>query len=318
MLFAGPEGIGKSLFAQEMATKLLQAKSGRYLPDLHIYRPEGKIGMHSMESMRRFTEEVYLAPLEAVKKVFIIHDAERMLTYSANALLKTFEEPSKNSIIILVSSNPDKLLTTIRSRCRTIRFAPLPKEEIAKHLESTGIPSEEALTRAQLSGGSLKKALEKSDPLREQILDILAQPKWRSWNELTQAVESIHEGIEKDQKELREELAKDDSEWTAYQKQVFEKEMDGTVMMHLITQANTLFTAILAWYRDLELIRAKGDLELLIHWDRYNDLATAHQRGERLALTVVEKYINDARTALDRSTPLTHTLESLFLKLERL
>ena len=110
LLFAGPEGIGKSLFAHALAKMLLGSDSH---PDLHVYRPEGKIGMHSIDSMRQFSEDVYLAPFQGQWKVFIIHDAERMLTYSANALLKTFEEPAKDALIILLSSAPAALLPTI-------------------------------------------------------------------------------------------------------------------------------------------------------------------------------------------------------------
>ena len=111
LLFAGPDGVGKSLFAEAFAKALIsqddpkgshrdKIESGNH-PDIRVYRPEGKIGMHSLGSMRQFTEEVYQSPFEAKFKVFIIHDADRMLPASSNALLKTFEEPLQNSIIIL-------------------------------------------------------------------------------------------------------------------------------------------------------------------------------------------------------------------------
>ena len=90
--------------------------------DIHEYSPEGKVGMHSMETMRRFSDEVYLVPFNSERKVFIIHDADRMLPTSANALLKTFEEPAKSSIIILTTRRASSLLPTILSRCTTIRF----------------------------------------------------------------------------------------------------------------------------------------------------------------------------------------------------
>lgn len=90
--------------------------------DTHEYSPEGKVGMHSMETMRRFSDEVYLVPFNSERKVFILHDADRMLPTSANALLKTFEEPAKSSIIILTTRRASSLLPTILSRCTTIRF----------------------------------------------------------------------------------------------------------------------------------------------------------------------------------------------------
>ena len=62
-----------------------------------------------MESLRLLKEEVALPPFSASRKIFLIFEAERMLPTSANALLKTFEEPSAHSIIILVSSFSEKL-----------------------------------------------------------------------------------------------------------------------------------------------------------------------------------------------------------------
>lgn len=87
LLFSGPEGVGKSLFAYAFAARLIQATTRGLLeeqvhklslgqhPDIHIYHPEGKLGLHSIQTMRLFSEEVYFPPFEAAWKVFIIHDA---------------------------------------------------------------------------------------------------------------------------------------------------------------------------------------------------------------------------------------------------
>lgn len=115
-LFAGAKSASPGDFAHAFGNAIAGPA------DIHEYFPEGKIGMHSMESMRKFSNEVYLAPFNGQRKVFIIHEADRMLATSANALLKTFEEPAKSSVIILVSNNPSNLLPTILSRCTTVRF----------------------------------------------------------------------------------------------------------------------------------------------------------------------------------------------------
>jgi len=114
LLFFGPDGVGKGLFARAFASLLLNAVESSKLshgnhPDLHIYQPEGKSGMHSIEAMRQLIDEVVLPPFEAPAKVFILHDAERMLPSSSNALLKTFEEPSDGTYIILLTSDPDAM-----------------------------------------------------------------------------------------------------------------------------------------------------------------------------------------------------------------
>ncbi len=91
-------------------------------PDLHLYLPEGKSGMHSIDSIRQFIEEVAFPPFQAPVKVFIIDQAERMLPTSSNALLKTCEEPPADTCILLLSSDPEALLPTILSRCRKMIF----------------------------------------------------------------------------------------------------------------------------------------------------------------------------------------------------
>jgi DNA polymerase III subunit delta' len=177
LLFAGPDGIGKSLFAEAFAKLLLcsndpegihchKIESGSH-PDVRIYHPEGKIGMHSIDSMRQFSEEVYLSPYEGLWKVFIIHDADRMLSYSANALLKTFEEPAPRSLIILLSSNPKALLPTVLSRCRTLRFH-LPPERAVQHL-TTQI----------------------ENPIRTKLLQVLALGKMSSYSQLMETASEI-------------------------------------------------------------------------------------------------------------------------------
>src|ERR1700722_5271577 len=145
LLFAGPEDADKELFAIAFAKMLVRTENAIH-PDIRIYKPEGKIGQHSIQAMREFSEQVYLAPFEAKRKVFIIHDAHRMLSYSANVLLKTFEEPSPDSVIILISHVPDQILPTVLSRCQIIRF--------------------------QSNGGM--KSSQSSNPLRALILGMVA------------------------------------------------------------------------------------------------------------------------------------------------
>lgn len=128
LLFAGPKGSGKSDAALAFAHSLVGSQK-KYHPDIHLYYPEGKTGMHAISSIRTLTHDVSLAPYESKWKMFIIHEAERMLPTSSNALLKTFEEPPTQTIFILISHHPERLLPTILSRCQTIEFLQPKKEE---------------------------------------------------------------------------------------------------------------------------------------------------------------------------------------------
>jgi DNA polymerase-3 subunit delta' len=81
-----------------------------------------------IEEVRAIDDVLSLKAFEGRYKTVIVDDAHTMNQYAANAFLKTLEEPPGNSLIILVSSNPDRLPDTIRSRCSRISFAPLPLE----------------------------------------------------------------------------------------------------------------------------------------------------------------------------------------------
>jgi DNA polymerase-3 subunit delta' len=322
LLFAGPEGIGKSLFAHALAKTLLGSDTH---PDLHVYRPEGKIGMHSIDSMRQFSEDVYLAPFQGKWKVFIIHDAERMLTYSANALLKTFEEPAKDALIILLSSAPASLLPTILSRCRTIHFHALSTDEIAAVLqERWQVPQEEAMRLASMSQGSLGAAVrlfeQGEDQVRELLLNILNQGKFASFKELSEAAAAISSKVDaaKQQSEeaVRSTLFQASEEYlTAVQKESLQKEVDGALAVRQMAEAQALFDVIGGWYRDLQLLKVNGPQELLIHRTHANSLEQALQRGQWLELEQVQKILHDMRLALERSTSLPIVLETLFMRL---
>ena len=186
LLFAGPKGVGKREFALELGRGLICKNGG--CEDCPVC---GRIGVFDLPStdkgedydkvflsghpdvglvipykrnlrvgaIRELEREANFRPFEGGKRIFIIDDAEKMNDSAANALLKTLEEPPATTHLILVTSRPDSLLQTIRSRCQTIRFAPLAEAEIKKVLVEAGRTPEDATFAARLSGGSVGRAL---------------------------------------------------------------------------------------------------------------------------------------------------------------
>ncbi|MFN3466160.1 MAG: DNA polymerase III subunit delta', partial [Candidatus Brocadiales bacterium] len=181
-LLYGPEGVGKALFARELAKALFcQARgvasasgglpsndacdlcgpcrkvdSGTH-PDLHrVTSPEGKrdIGINQIKDLEVLA---YLKPLEADRRVFILEDADKMTMEAANCLLKTLEEPPPGTLFLLTTTSIPSLLPTIVSRCQTVRFQPLPIEVI-KGLLSERADLERYKGLASLSCGSLGRA----------------------------------------------------------------------------------------------------------------------------------------------------------------
>ncbi|MDD2271729.1 MAG: DNA polymerase III subunit delta' [Desulfuromonadaceae bacterium] len=129
-------------------------------PDIHFISPLPDKRDISIEQLREMQHELALRPYEAPRKACIIDPAERMSVSAANSLLKTLEEPPGNALIILLTENAGMLLSTVRSRCQLIRFAPLSPEHVLSLLEESGMAPEAAALVAPMAGGSLKRALE--------------------------------------------------------------------------------------------------------------------------------------------------------------
>jgi DNA polymerase III subunit delta' len=126
----------------------------------------------SVEQIRRvvLTRAAYRSH-EAHALVFIVRDADELTPSAANALLKTLEEPADRTHFVLLTSRPNRLLDTIRSRTMPVRFGPLPDAVVAKILESKGLSP----AHAALAQGSASLALELADAegmgQREQFLE---------------------------------------------------------------------------------------------------------------------------------------------------
>ena len=91
--------------------------------DVHWVRPESKLRVILIEQMRELMQAIYLKPTEAEYKVAVIVAADRLNVQAANAFLKTLEEPPAKSILILLSTEPQRILETILSRCLRLNFA---------------------------------------------------------------------------------------------------------------------------------------------------------------------------------------------------
>jgi DNA polymerase-3 subunit delta' len=139
-------------------------------------KPDGQF--IRVKEIRDVQEQMKFAPLEGKRRIFIMDDADRMNNVSANALLKTLEEPSRNNLLILLTSSPHQLPATILSRCQPVRFNPLNRDTIASFLQKRlSIDVERARAIASSSAGSIGKALEMNDDshmeIRNDILQII-------------------------------------------------------------------------------------------------------------------------------------------------
>lgn len=171
-LFVGKAGVGKKIFAKDLAKKVMCLGSNggaqnngvknnevqnnnvandnleldfdncdscikfdaNSNPDFSIIVPDGK--SIKIEQIRNLQAKIVEKPISSSKKVYIIDDADTMTEESQNCLLKTLEEPPEYAMIILIASNENRMLQTIKSRCVIIRFEDLTNEEISQILHT--------------------------------------------------------------------------------------------------------------------------------------------------------------------------------------
>jgi DNA polymerase-3 subunit delta' len=190
MLFTGEEGVGKKLFALEVARALncrtpkdheacgvcsscVRIRKLNYPtrddadewtqiiwtdhPDVGLVVAPKRV--LRVEQMRQIEKEANFRPFEGKARVFLIDEADKLNDASANALLKVLEEPPRTSHLLLITARPAMLLPTILSRCQMIRFSPLTPAEIESHLVKTDIDVKTARLRARAAGGSMGRAL---------------------------------------------------------------------------------------------------------------------------------------------------------------
>ena len=197
IIFSGVEGIGKRKIAEICAASLLcenltdgepcgscdacKLMAAGTHPDFYVVEPEESKTARNIKigQIRELQKETSLRPVQGDKRVVIIDGAEFMNTAAANCVLKTLEEPQSQTNFILITANRAGLLMTIRSRCMTMNFDKLTREQIETALESFDVDALTAKKLSAISDGSLGRALmlEKSGgyELRDSALTLVRQ-----------------------------------------------------------------------------------------------------------------------------------------------
>jgi DNA polymerase-3 subunit delta' len=229
-LFVGPVGVGKHTFARELARALLcESPSGTLQacgkcpgctladagthPDLALAaRPEDKVEF-PIDIIRDLIEQLGLKPARGGRKVAIVDDADDLNAESANAFLKTLEEPPPASVLILIGGpTPERQFSTILSRCQTVAFRPLPNAELTRLLREKGIADAARLDRlVRVAGGSPGQAIALDDEslweFRKSLLSALQRETVDAFTLGTNWMEHLDEaGKEPGQRRRRSSL----------------------------------------------------------------------------------------------------------------
>ena len=290
LLFHGPDAVGKRTVALTLAAALNCGNPGddacgacvscrkvdkAIHPDVVYLTLERTV--IPIDAIRSLRQEASYRPFEGRRRVFVIDPADRLSIDAQNALLKTLEEPSPSSSIILITSRLMHLLPTTRSRCQLVAFGTIPPRELAVRLaKGHGMPEEAAARAARLSGGRYGAALALDLPAHDAARDALLTVLDR----LTRRAPRAH--VLEDVEAFGEDA----------------EEIAGRL---------TLLSGLV---RDMMVMSAGAPPETLRHADRAEDLARLAERLEG-RLDVIQDRVRLAGWDLERSVNRKLLVETL-------
>ena len=205
LIFAGPAGVGKRLVATALAQALncerpihdsessrngdaaavlgqdacgVCASCKRIARGVHadvlVIEP-GDSGSIKVDQVREAIDRSAYRPFEGKRRLVIVDEADAMIPEAQNALLKTLEEPPPASVFVLITSRPDVLLPTVRSRCQRLRFGPLAPADVATALmRDHGVDAAAAHAAAAAADGSIGRALDSTGDETNEARDAAA------------------------------------------------------------------------------------------------------------------------------------------------
>lgn len=295
-LIEGAVGLGRSMLAKQLAMAIactskgadkpcyscsscLKVISGNH-PEIKWIQDENSI---KIESIREIQKEIQLKPYEGQRKVFILHECEKMTLQAQNAFLKTLEEPPPYATIIMITVNSGSLLPTIVSRCQLLKLQPVENIKIQEYLVGEkGVNLQEAKVIAAYSMGNVGKAL-------KMLEDAEFKQK--------------REDLENITKELLKGKLVDILELASF----FTKEK---------SDVNEILDLLMSWYRDLLIYKETQHLDFIRNYDKIEEIVLQAKSLETYKLQKVILIIEDAKNKLRSNVNFQLNMEVMLLNIQ--
>jgi len=302
LLFTGIPGSGRKTLARALAGALLcgspddadacnrcpsceRLQRGTH-PDFHEVRAEGRF--IRIDQVREIKRLLMYKPLAGDTRVLLLFDVQYLNTDAANALLKSLEEPPPGNYFVLTAADERALLSTLVSRCRRMDLAPLPAAVVADYLvRYRNVRPERAPTLAELSGGSLGRAMELAEPEEDE----------KTGNVLSRRAEIIRQLMR---------LKKNDTKEALFLAKTWSDLQD---------DADEWLDLLRYWLRDRWLFSSGVPLDRLVNRDVFVGLSLrpdplSAQRFQRMI-----EYVEEASKVLGQNANKRLVLERLLLQI---
>jgi DNA polymerase-3 subunit delta' len=340
-LFLGPVGSGKTEAAWTLAKALICAHGGsddcddcirvdhRTHPDVHLLTPDGAQGyvvgqFVSKDGGHGLIHDVSLAPIRASHKVYIITNAEQFNESSANAFLKTLEEPVAGVTFILLGRLRSAIKETIVSRCQVINFRTIPIDEAEVMLmDMTEVSHADARIALAVTAGSALRAYEFSRSterrvLRRTVLESLERLQANDDLDVLDAVRNItialKEPLDNVRLEQEQYLAKYKDFIEGKRLTDLEKRQKRETRYREHELVDEALAAIRSWLRDVLLLRL-GQPDHLVNYDFAHHIEQLSVRVDEQAVLAALKACDEADRHLRYNVGVQLTFEALFLQI---
>ena len=294
----GPDLSGKMMIAEAFARALLCEKQDpdgcgecrscrqsddRNNPDI-IYVKHDKPNTISVDDIRtQLNNDIVIKPYSNQYKIYIVDEAEKMNQQAQNALLKTIEEPPAYAVIMLLTTNADSFLQTIRSRCITLNLKSVKNDVIKSYLMTEKkIPDYQADVCAAFAQGVVGKAIK------------LASSD--DFNELKESALSLIKRLDDiDLYEMGEAI-----------KQISDYKL----------QVQDYFDLITVWYRDVLYMKATNDVNGLIFKDEVYDIKKQASKHSYHGIETIIEALDKAKLRINANVNFDLVIELLLMTIK--